>query len=126
MAAIFKKANTAVITGGASGIGLAVAKKCAGYGMRVVVADWNAQGLDAAKSDLGPGALAVQMDVSKLEDWSRLRDVVSTEFGGELIFNFICLLFVVLSFDLFFFFSFSLSLPLFWHLYRDLRGGSVE
>lgn len=83
MAAIFKAANTAVITGGASGIGLAVAKKCAGYGMRVVVADWNAQGLDAAKSDLGPGALAVQMDVSKLEDWSRLRDVVGTEFGGE-------------------------------------------
>lgn len=83
MAAIFKAANTAVITGGASGIGLALAKKCTGYGMRVLVADWNAQSLDAAKSDLGSGALAVEMDVSKLEDWTRLKDVVSKEFGGE-------------------------------------------
>ncbi|KAK7753800.1 hypothetical protein SLS62_004165 [Diatrype stigma] len=84
MAAIFKAANTAVITGGASGIGLAVAKKCAGYGMRVLVADWDTRGLDAARSALGPGALAVQMDVGKLEDWARLRATVSKEFGGQI------------------------------------------
>ena len=47
MADIFKEGNTAVITGGASGIGLALAKKCAGYGMRVVVADRDAAALAA-------------------------------------------------------------------------------
>ena len=48
MAAIFQPAKTAVITGGASGIGLALARKCAGHGMRVLVADRDAAALAAA------------------------------------------------------------------------------
>lgn len=34
---VFKANNIAVITGGASGIGLALATKCAGYGMSVII-----------------------------------------------------------------------------------------
>ncbi|KAK8086871.1 short chain dehydrogenase/reductase- variant [Apiospora phragmitis] len=60
--AIFKTGNTAVITGGASGIGLALAKKCAGYGMKVLVADWNTELLAKVPADV---AATYQMDVSK-------------------------------------------------------------
>ncbi|KAI0845254.1 NAD(P)-binding protein [Daldinia vernicosa] len=84
MSAIFKKANTAVITGGASGIGLALAQKCIGYGMRVLVADWDAQALGKAGETLGSAASTVRMDVSKLEDWSGLKDRVTKEFGGQI------------------------------------------
>ena len=38
---IFKSGTNALITGGASGVGLALAKKCAGYGMTVIIAgEW--------------------------------------------------------------------------------------
>ncbi|KAI0131446.1 NAD(P)-binding protein [Daldinia grandis] len=84
MSAIFKKANTAVITGGASGIGLALAQKCVGYGMRVLVADWDVETLEKAGETLGSAASTVRMDVSKLEDWSGLKDRVTKEFGGQI------------------------------------------
>ena len=34
---VFKNGKLALITGGASGIGLALATKCAGYGMAVII-----------------------------------------------------------------------------------------
>ncbi|KAI1499815.1 short-chain dehydrogenase/reductase [Biscogniauxia marginata] len=88
-AAVSKKLNTAVITGGASGIGLALAKKCVGYGMRVLVADWDAKNLEAARSSLGQSASTIQMDVSKLEDWGSLKSKVVQDFGGQI--NFLAL-----------------------------------
>ncbi|OTB04581.1 hypothetical protein M426DRAFT_22723 [Hypoxylon sp. CI-4A] len=84
MSAIFKKANTAVITGGASGIGLALAQKCVGYGMRVLVADWDAENLDSAKESLGKDASTIRVDVSKTEDWSELKAKIVQEFGGQI------------------------------------------
>lgn len=82
MSAIFKKANTAVITGGASGIGLALAQKCISYGMKVLVADWDASGLDAAKGSLGEAATTLRVDVSKTEDWATIKSAVAKDFGG--------------------------------------------
>ncbi|KAI1095226.1 NAD(P)-binding protein [Rostrohypoxylon terebratum] len=89
MSAIFKKANTAVITGGASGIGLALAQKCVGYGMKVLVADWDASGLDAAKGSLGEAATTLHVDVSKTEDWATIKSAVVKDFGGQI--NFLAL-----------------------------------
>ncbi|KAI2611590.1 NAD(P)-binding protein [Hypoxylon fragiforme] len=83
MSAIFQKANTAVITGGASGIGLALAHKCVGYGMRVVVADWDTGRLDEARRSLGAGATALRVDVAKTEDWAALKTHVVRELGGQ-------------------------------------------
>ena len=100
MAAIFQPAKTAVITGGASGIGLALARKCAGHGMRVLVADWDAatlaaaaESIAAAAADAGAAGKAASvtthgMDVSRLEDWGKLKDVVAKEFGGGFLFAF--------------------------------------
>ncbi|KAI0156406.1 hypothetical protein GGR57DRAFT_81427 [Xylariaceae sp. FL1272] len=84
MSKIFGKDNTAVITGGASGIGLALAKKCAGYGMRVLIADWNTDNLEAAKKELGDSASTVQMDVSQLEDWKKVTEKIEKDLGGRI------------------------------------------
>lgn len=82
MAAIYSSQNTAVITGGASGIGLALTKKCVGHGMRVLLADWDEKNLDAAKSALGDKVSTIKTDVSKTEDWAALKEKVLKDFGG--------------------------------------------
>ncbi|MDP4022976.1 glucose 1-dehydrogenase [Methylobacterium sp. NEAU 140] len=56
--------KVAVVTGGARGIGLAVARAYAREGARVVVADLNAEGARAAAEDLGGGALGLVVDVA--------------------------------------------------------------
>lgn len=82
MAQVFKKGGVALITGGASGIGLALAKKCQGHGMRVLIADKNAEALALAKESLGD-VTALEADVSWVEDWQSLRAVVERDFGGR-------------------------------------------
>lgn len=84
MSAIFKSANTAVITGGASGIGLALAKRCADVGMKVIVADRDAESLSAISSVIPENTpLTVQMDVSNPSDWASLKSKVQSELGGK-------------------------------------------
>jgi NAD(P)-dependent dehydrogenase (short-subunit alcohol dehydrogenase family) len=76
--------RTAVITGGASGIGLAAAHRFAGLGLNVVVADFNAEALDAARAELaGAGAKveAARVDVSRAEDLAALRETALSRFG---------------------------------------------
>lgn len=70
---VFKQGNTAVITGGASGIGLALATKCAGYGMNVVIIDNNSSNLASAKESIKGKVETVDMDVSKVEDFEKLK-----------------------------------------------------
>ena len=69
--------NVAVITGGASGIGLAAAHRLAKEGMAVVIADANRKALASAKGELTAAAAKLQalhVDVSKAKDVQRLRD----------------------------------------------------
>jgi NAD(P)-dependent dehydrogenase (short-subunit alcohol dehydrogenase family) len=76
--------RTAVITGGASGIGLAAAKKLTGLGMNVVIADFNDEALGAAHRELteaGAHVEAVRTDVSSAEDVAALRDRALSRFG---------------------------------------------
>jgi NAD(P)-dependent dehydrogenase (short-subunit alcohol dehydrogenase family) len=80
----FARGKTALITGGASGIGLAVAKRCVDNGMRALIVDNNATLLSAVEKDLGDGALQFEMDVGKAEDWVRLRERVTAIFQGTL------------------------------------------
>lgn len=80
---VFKSKNTALITGGASGIGLALATKCAGYGMRVIIVDNNASNLSFAKSAIKGEITAVEMDVGKIEDFEKLKEKVLKEFDGQ-------------------------------------------
>jgi NAD(P)-dependent dehydrogenase (short-subunit alcohol dehydrogenase family) len=67
--------RVAVVTGGASGIGLALAAAAAGRGMHVVLADVGADALEAAAAQLrGSGAtvITVVADVSRSDDIERL------------------------------------------------------
>jgi len=71
--------KTAVVTGGASGIGLAVAERFAADGARVVIGDVNADaGKDTAARLEG---LFVQADLSRREDCRRLIDRTLEAFG---------------------------------------------
>lgn len=85
---VFKSGNTAVITGGASGVGLALAKKCVGYEMNVVICDINFENLDRAVEALkkdGKGKVeGVIADVGVVEDYSKVKKAVEENFNGEL------------------------------------------
>ena len=66
-----------VITGGASGIGLAAAKRFAALGMKICLADLSDEALDRAAHQLsGASVVTVPTDVSRLEDVQRLKDRV--------------------------------------------------
>jgi NAD(P)-dependent dehydrogenase (short-subunit alcohol dehydrogenase family) len=81
--------NVAVITGGASGIGLAAAMRFAHLGLRVCIADVGADKLSQAAAELtaaAPNGTASVMtavtDVSNLDDVVRLEAAVRERFGG--------------------------------------------
>jgi len=80
--------RVAVVTGGASGIGLAAAKRFAAMGLKVCMADLSAQALEHEAADIATlsplgeaGVLVVPTDVSRMEDVNRLRDAVYDTFG---------------------------------------------
>jgi len=73
--------RAAVITGGASGIGLAAARQFIAAGMKVCIADVDADALEAARTSLGTNAIAVQTNVAELAQVERLRDRAYEAFG---------------------------------------------
>ncbi|MET0746573.1 MAG: SDR family NAD(P)-dependent oxidoreductase [Rhizobium sp.] len=85
---IFTKSNVAVITGGASGIGLAAAKHFVGLGMSIVLADLGGDKLANAKAELMALAeggeeqvMAIETDVSDRESLDALERTVIQRFG---------------------------------------------
>jgi NAD(P)-dependent dehydrogenase (short-subunit alcohol dehydrogenase family) len=73
--------RVALITGGASGIGFAAAKRFAALGMKVCIADLDAAALAEAQRELGANAIAVQTNVAELAQVERLRDRAIEAFG---------------------------------------------
>jgi NAD(P)-dependent dehydrogenase (short-subunit alcohol dehydrogenase family) len=73
--------KTAVITGGATGIGFAAAKRFIDEGAFVFIFGRRQEALDAAVADLGPNARAVKGSVSDLADLDRLYAAVKAERG---------------------------------------------
>ena len=83
------KDNVAVITGGASGIGLAAALRFVALGMKVCIADVGADRLKDAEARLssaspGGGAdiMTALVDVSRVDELKVLESAVRTRFGG--------------------------------------------
>lgn len=74
--------KTAVITGGATGIGLAAARRFIDEGAFVFIFGRRQQALDAAVADLGPRARAVKGSVSDQADLDRLYEAVKAERGS--------------------------------------------
>jgi NAD(P)-dependent dehydrogenase (short-subunit alcohol dehydrogenase family) len=79
--------RVAVVTGAASGIGLAASAKFIRLGMNVCMADANSEALEAAASRLREAAgrpdavRTFELDVSRLEDVRRLKAAVFDAFG---------------------------------------------
>jgi len=75
--------KTAFITGGASGIGLGIAKALLGAGMNVVIADIRDDHLESASSELGTPerVLAVRLDVTDRADYARAADAAEARFA---------------------------------------------
>jgi NAD(P)-dependent dehydrogenase (short-subunit alcohol dehydrogenase family) len=81
----------AVITGGASGIGLATAKVLAGKGAKLVLADIEQAALDRAVQELRDGgaqAHGVVCDVRSLDDVNAMADAAFSALGNvHVVFN---------------------------------------
>jgi NAD(P)-dependent dehydrogenase (short-subunit alcohol dehydrogenase family) len=81
--------NVAVITGGASGIGLAAAMRFAALGMKVCIVDIGDDALKAAEAKLtsaspggGGNVIAAKVDVSSRDELIALEAAVQKRFGG--------------------------------------------
>lgn len=86
---ILTPGSVAVITGGASGIGLAAALRFAGLGLKVCIADLGGERLAHAAtllSEVSPEGSASIMtketDVSRADDIRHLEETVRSRFGG--------------------------------------------
>ena len=76
----------AIVTGGASGIGLACAQEFAGRGAHVVVADFNGDAAQAAASDIGDEAWVVDLsDTAAQEDLHLHADILVNNAGVQTV-----------------------------------------
>src|SRR6266851_7317187 len=93
------KDQIAVVTGGGTGIGLAIAKRLGSLGARIAIASRDSEHLEegcAALGEAGIDALAIQLDVRKPEQVDEMVERTVKHFGGLDILvnnaagNFIC------------------------------------
>ncbi|GFG50059.1 3-oxoacyl-ACP reductase FabG [Mycolicibacterium agri] len=74
--------QTAVVTGGAQGLGYAIAERFIAEGARVVIGDLDLGATQAAAKQLGSDALAVRCDVTKADEIDALIAAAVEHFGG--------------------------------------------
>lgn len=73
------KGSAAIVTGGASGLGEATARRLAAEGARVTVFDRNEERGKAVADDIGAGATFVGGDVTEADDCQRAVDQAASE-----------------------------------------------
>lgn len=86
---VFAASNIAVITGAASGIGLAIARLCAAHNLKMVLTDVNGSLLQEAAGTLEApreNVEIVTMDVGDRGAWASVKEKVDQKFGGKVDF----------------------------------------
>jgi NAD(P)-dependent dehydrogenase (short-subunit alcohol dehydrogenase family) len=73
--------KVAVVTGGTSGIGLAIARRFVAEGALVFITGRRQAQIDAAAAELGPQAVGVKCDVGNLAELDALYEVVTQRSG---------------------------------------------
>jgi len=71
----------AVVTGAASGVGAATARRFIADGAQVVLTDVNCEQGQALARELGNAALFMEHDVSRTDDWNALQALLRERFG---------------------------------------------
>ncbi|MFY1671589.1 SDR family NAD(P)-dependent oxidoreductase [Plantactinospora sp. WMMB334] len=74
--------KTAVVTGGAMGMGAATVRQFVTEGANVVIADVNITAAEDLARELGPQAIAEQLDVRSVDEWSALVRRTEERFGA--------------------------------------------
>lgn len=74
--------RSVVVTGGASGIGLGIARAFADNGAKVTIADVNASAIEDALRKLGPDAAGEVLDIADRAAVDRAFDAISHRCGG--------------------------------------------
>lgn len=75
------KDQVAIVTGGARGIGLAVATRLVADGASVAIADIDAEAASQAAQALGARAVGLRLDVTDEEQWASGVESVGSTFG---------------------------------------------
>jgi 3-oxoacyl-[acyl-carrier protein] reductase len=75
------KDKVVIVTGGAHGIGKAYCKGFAGAGARIVIADIDSPGAEAAAGEIGAQALPILVDVSNEDSTKKMAAQVLDRFG---------------------------------------------
>lgn len=76
---VFRPSAHALITGGASGVGYAVAQLCLKHSMRVTITDNNQETLDLAAKNLSGPVTCLKADVSSRSDWDTVQRKVGSD-----------------------------------------------
>jgi 2,3-dihydroxy-2,3-dihydrophenylpropionate dehydrogenase len=74
--------RSVLVTGGASGLGLAVARRFLDEGASVTIFDRSSRALERAAVELGAGIVAIQGDATSYEDNARAVEAAVASFGG--------------------------------------------
>lgn len=73
--------QVAIVTGAASGLGLAIAKKLHAEGAQVALLDLNHESLEAVKAQLGPRAVSFAIDLTKEDRVANVVNQIAETFG---------------------------------------------
>ncbi len=74
--------KSVLITGGASGLGEAMARRFAAEGWRVIIADLDEERAQSVAKSMGESHLGLAMDITLEEDWQRVAARVDEQCGG--------------------------------------------
>ena len=75
------RGRVASITGGASGIGLGIAGVLAKHGVRLVLAEIDAEQLEAARPTVAADTMLIRLDGTERAAWARARVETEARFG---------------------------------------------